>query len=116
MRETVARPLPTGPFRTAKVKRLRGESGLQKLNPAAGAVLDAARSAARLEPKQMAADMAISHSLVLRGLKSADHLSFHRLWELPDAFWRELLVAIADTRGIGFVRRSIALSDERRPR
>lgn len=64
----------------------------------AGDVLEQARGVARIEPKQMADAMGISHSLVLRGLKSADHLSFHRLWELSDEFWLELILAIAKAR------------------
>lgn len=89
------------PLRNAKATRLRGEGPVQKLNPAAGEVLDLARGNARLEPKQMAADMGISHSLVLRGLKGVDHLSFHRLWLLSDDFWTELIVALAKKRLTG---------------
>jgi AraC-like DNA-binding protein len=95
------------PLRNAKADTLRGEGPLHKLNPDAGEVLDMARGNARLAPKQMADVMGISHSLVLRGFKSVDHLSFHRLWELPDVYWAELLVAIARKRGVAHVRTTI---------
>lgn len=93
------------PVRTSK----GGAGSVQKLNPEAGEVLDTARANAQLEPKQMAGHMGISHSLVLRGLKGVDHLSFHRLWALSDDFWAELLIAIAKKRGVALVRVSIDL-------
>jgi hypothetical protein len=86
------------PLRNAKAELRRGETPVRKLNPTAGEVLDMARGIVRLEAKAMAADMGISHSLVLRGLKSVDHLSFHRLWDLSDEFWIELILAIAKQR------------------
>lgn len=98
MADSLRDRLPDPPLRTAKAKLRRGEGPVRKLNPTAGTVLDRARGTIRLEPKQMADAMGISHSLVLRGLKSVDHLSFHRLWELPDAFWIELIIAIAKER------------------
>lgn len=100
------------PLRNAKAELRRGEGPLQKLKADAGDVLDIARSNARIEPKQMADAMGISHSLVLRGLKSGDHLSFHRLWELPDAFWAELLIAIAKRRRVATVRTLIEFDHE----
>lgn len=106
--------LVSAPLRKAKVEQLRGEGPVQKLKGDAGDVLELARANARIEPKQMAVDMGISHSLVLRGLKSADHLSFHRLWELNDDFWAELLIAIAKKRGVALVRVSIDLLDRKR--
>jgi hypothetical protein len=116
---SVAAPVVELPVRTTKPvtatvrklnrARLRGEGPVQKLKAEAGDVLEAARANARIEPKQMADTMGISHSLVLRGLKSVDHLSFHRLWELSDDFWAELLIAIAKKRGVALVRVSIDL-------
>ena len=60
------------PLRKANAALKRGEGPVQKLNPCAGEVLDFARGNARIEPKQMAGTMGLSHSLVLRGLKSAE--------------------------------------------
>lgn len=114
MAPSVAERLNNLPLRNAKAGLVRGEGPIQKLNPLAGEVLDIARGLARLEPKQMADDMGISHSLVLRGLRSVDHLSFHRLWELPDEFWAELLVAIAKARSVATVRTLIEMPQGRR--
>lgn len=105
----VTQRLADVPLRNVKAELLRGETPLQKLNPDAGAVLEQARGLVSLEPKAMADVMGISHSLVLRGLKSADHLSFHRLWELPDAFWAELLIAIAKKRHVADVDTTITI-------
>jgi ribosome-binding protein aMBF1 (putative translation factor) len=112
------------PLRSLKASLRQGESdsrAVQKTNPEektlskdAGEVLDLARSNARLEAKQMADDMGISHSLVLRGLKSEDGLSFHKLWELDDAFWAELLIAIARKRNVAIVRTTIEVPAMRR--
>lgn len=97
------------PLRNVKASLRRGEGPVQKLNPDAGDVLEVARAIAQIEPKQMADVMGLSHSLVLRGLGSKDHLSFHRLWELPDAFWAELLIAIARKRKVADVTTTITV-------
>lgn len=78
---------------------------VQKLTNA-GAVLNRARAGADLEPKVMAGELGISHSLCLRALKSGE-VSWRRLWELPDAFWAELLIAVAQERSIGAVRTTL---------
>jgi transcriptional regulator with XRE-family HTH domain len=80
----------------------------------AGEVLDRARHAAGMEAKQIADDMDISQSLVLRGLKGVDHLSFHRLWMLSDAFWLELIVLAIERRGMAEVRRLITIDANRK--
>lgn len=79
----------------------------------AGKVLDLARKASSLEVKQMADTMRISGSLISRGLKDEDNLSFHRLWELDDSFWIELVILIAQARGIAAVKRQVILDMER---
>lgn len=107
---SIASKLLDVPMRQA---RARLPEDARRLNPEAGEVLDLARGAVRLEPKQMADDMSISHSLVLRGLKSADHLSFHRLWELPDAFWVELILLVAQRKRLGQVQRRVIVDLDR---
>lgn len=86
------------PVRTVKAELKRGEGVFQKLNRDAGDVLEQARGTVQLQPKVMADTMGISHSLVCRGLKSEDDLGFHRLWQLSDAFWWELVLAIVAKR------------------
>lgn len=101
------------PVRTAKAQLFRGEGALHKLNKDAGDVLEIARSHARIEPKQMADTMGQSHSLILRGLKSEDALSFHRLWDLSDDFWAALIVAVAERRQLATVRTTLDMCDRR---
>jgi transcriptional regulator with XRE-family HTH domain len=95
------------PLRNAKADLPAGEGALRKLNPAAGDALDLARENARLEPKQMAEAMGLSHSLVLRALAGKGDVGFLRLWALSDTFWAELLVAIARKRRVATVRTTI---------
>lgn len=124
MSANVAERLASLPVRNAKAALDRGESDprtVQKMNPEdkplnkdAGEVLDIARAAVRMEPKAMAEDMGVSHSLVLRGLKSDDGLSFHKLWELSDEYWAELMMAVAQKRRIFIVRRTIEVPERRR--
>lgn len=113
MSSTVDPRLVGVPLRNAKATLRRGEAPVQKLKSGAGAVLEQARGIVGLEPKVMAGEMGISHSLVLRGLKSVDHLSFHRLWELSDEFWIELIFAIAKQRGMQHVAVKRSIEDRR---
>lgn len=108
-----ARSLNGIPLRTLKATLLRGESEVQKLNSDAGDVIDTARKGAHLEVKQMADALGCSESYVHRGLKSQDGLSFHKLWDLSDDFWAELLAAIARKRNIAHVRTLIEIPDRR---
>lgn len=62
---------------------------------------------AGIEPKQLAEAMQISVSLLQRGFKNTEHLSWHRLLMGPDAFLLELLMLLAEKRGIATVRRQI---------
>lgn len=110
MSDSVGAKLSGIPLRNLKAGVPDSEGPVQKLNLDAGEVLDMARVGARIEAKQMAGVMVISHSLVLRGLKTGD-LSFRRLWALDDAFWTELLIAIAKKRRVAKVR--VALEIER---
>lgn len=106
MNPTVAKQLDSVPLRSLKANL----DSVQKLNP--GELLDIARSIVRIEPKQMADTMDVSHSLVLRGLKDGQ-LNFGRLWELSDAFWLELVLLIIEARKLARVRREIVVDAER---
>lgn len=99
------------PARTQGQAKAHMPSDDAELSPDAGKALEEAARAAGLEPKQIADDMAVSHSLVLRGFKSEKSLSFHKLWELPDRFWLELIFIVATKRGIARVRRQIEEKD-----
>jgi hypothetical protein len=97
-------------FQPVKAELRRGEVPVRHLNSAAGDVLEQARGNVQLEVKQMAGEMGISHSLVARGLHSADDLGFHRLWELSDAFWLQLVIAIVQKRKLMTVETTLRLT------
>lgn len=112
----MAEPLGNVPLRNAKAELKRGEAPVQKLNPDAGDALEQAKNGADIEAKQMADTCGVSHSLILRALKSADDIGFHRLWELSDDFWAELIVAIAKRRRLAVVRTTIEMAERKQRR
>lgn len=102
--------LPPMELRNAKADIKTGEGPVHKLNPDAGEALDSARKAAGIEAKQMADTCGLSHSLTLRALGSKDDIGFHRLWELSDDFWSELLIAVAKRRRVAVVKTTIEVN------
>lgn len=97
------------PLVNRKAELPAGEGRLPKRNRDAGNALDQARKAAGLEPKEMADTLGVSESLCRRSLNSVDDIGFHRLWELSDEFWAELIVAIAKRRRVAVVKTTIEL-------
>lgn len=109
MNVKVSPRLDAVPLRNLKADLKRGETSLHKVNLAGGKVLDQARFLAGIEPKTVADDTGLSHSLVHRALKSdspeTGDIGFVRLWNaMPDAFWLELGMLILKTRGAKRVR------------
>lgn len=119
MNAKVSPQLDAVPLRNLKVDLERGEPSLHKVNLAGGKVLDQARFLAGIEPKTVANDTGLSHSLVYRALKSdnpeAGDIGFVRLWNaMPDKFWLELGMLILKTRGSRRVRHLFEVEDERK--
>lgn len=85
------------------------EAALEALSRDVGELVTLALDAAHIAPAQAARCMGISLSLFLRQLQNADnaHLSMQRLYRLPDSFWRELWVLIAERRRLARVRRRV---------
>lgn len=107
------------PLRNAKAGLGRSESVVRKLNLTGGEALNQARFLSGLEPKTIADDTGMSHSLVLRALKAREasdgDIGFVRLWNaLPDAFWLELGLVILKTRGTTRVRHLFEVEDDRK--
>jgi len=112
----IAPQLESVPLRNLKAGLRRGEGGLQKQNLTGGEALNHARFLAGIEPKAIADDTGVSHSLVLRALKARDaadgDLGFVRLWNaMPDLFWTELAMLILKARGSGRVRRCFEVDE-----
>jgi hypothetical protein len=95
------------------VKRnpIEAEAARQLLSSEVAELVTRALAAAAITPTQAALHMGISLSLFLRQLQNQDnqHVSLQRLFRLPDAFWRELLVLLAERRKLAQVQRRIVL-------
>lgn len=88
----------------ARQKLTAEEQALQKVTPPDGALVELAMRSAGVEAKQLADAMGISTSLLLRGFKDTEHLSWQRLRRAGLAYPRfrqALLEAQAhDTEGV----------------
>lgn len=113
MPASVSDRLGSVPLRSVKAELRTSEGDVQKLKRDAAEALDIARSNARLELKEIAGVLRLSHSLIARGFNGAGELSFHRLWELSDEFWAELLIAIAKKRAVATVKTSLDIHDRK---
>lgn len=94
-----------GPMEVQDLKRdvRQPRVALQKVSSDGGKVVDRAISAAGLSRDTAAKEMGISPSLLTRQIQNTDnqHISFQRLWSMPDRFKVELIVAMAaDVEGV----------------
>lgn len=100
----VAATFDDAPRRNQTATLLRGEPARQKTTKPAGAVVEHAMKCARLEVKQLAGAMGITESILLRGFKDIESISWQRLQRAGDiypSFKRWLLrVQAADTEGV----------------
>lgn len=95
---------------TAELQSVSGrthtaKASLQKVSSSSLIGLALSRSA--LSQKEAALTMGISESLLARQLRGDEHLSWQRLFLLPDKFFLELLIVLAEHRGIASVRTQI---------
>jgi hypothetical protein len=81
----------------------------------AGRLVEKAIQRAYDTRESAAGDYGVTQSLMSRQITNQDnqHLSFQRMWSLSDEFWLELIVIIAEVRGIAAVRRQIVMEMER---
>lgn len=115
MNKSVSERIADVPLRSLKADLRESETDsaeVQKAKFDAGHVLDTAKNDADLEVKEIFDVLGISESLTHRAFKSGE-IAFWRLWLLDDAFWAELLVAVAKKRRVARVRVSIDLPDRR---
>lgn len=108
MSSTVSSRLNGVNCRSLKCGLPTGETLLQLTEPHAR-VIAKALDRSDLTVKAAASEMGISESLLARQLKGLEHLSWQRLNLLPDRFFCELLILLAETRGIATVRTQIQL-------
>ena len=83
-----------------------GETVLQLTEPQARLIAKAL-DRADLTVKAAAVEMGISESLLARQLRGLEHLSWQRLNLLPDRFFLELLILLAEARGIATVETTL---------
>lgn len=93
---------------------VREDVALQKPPCDARDVIEAALDRARLTKDEAARQMGITGTQLNRQLQNLDnqHVSFQRLWKLPNAFWRELLILAAQRRKLARARRRVVLDFE----
>ena len=71
-----------------------GETSRQKTSSPSGAMVEAAMRRARLEVKQLAAEMGVSESFLLRGFKDQETISWQRVHRVEDRRFRQALLAV----------------------
>jgi hypothetical protein len=76
--------------------------------PAAAAIVTALERAG-LSQKAAAIEMGISEAQFTRQLRGQEHVSWQRLFKLPVAFWRELIVVMAEVKQLARVSRRVVL-------
>ena len=106
MTPTVSKRLADVPLKTLKARLPADEADLKPLEDPGGAI-QKALARAGISQKEAALTMAINEGQLTRQLKGQEHLSWQRLFKLPDAFWCELLVVLAEMRGLATVRTQI---------
>lgn len=82
------------PLRNVKATLDAGESPRQKTTPPSGSMVEAAMKRARLEVKQLAGEMGVSESFLLRGFKDQEQISWQRLHRVTDRRFRRELLAV----------------------
>jgi len=95
------------PLKTLKVG-LRPQAGALNSVECAGQLIRTAFARAGISQKEAAITMALNEGQLTRQLQDIEHLSWQRLFRLPDSFFVELLIVIAESRGLAVVRTSIA--------
>lgn len=98
------------PLKNLKASVRTTEPDLKRVK-GAGALVKLALVRAGISQKQAALDMGLSDAQLSAQLadKEGEHLSWQRLQALPDAFFLELLILLAEHRGIARVRMTMDL-------
>lgn len=108
MPSTLPKPDLDVPLRNLKARLDAGEAARQKVTHApSGAMVEAAMNMARIEPKQLAAEMGVSHSFLLRGFKDQEHISWQRIHRVRDRKFRQALLAVQAEDITGVVVRTV---------
>ena len=105
MAENVAARADVSPRKTLDAARPRG--GALNSVEDVGAVVVAALDRSDISQKEAALTMGLADAQFTRQLQGKEHLSLRRLWLLPNRFWRELLMLVAERRQVARVSHRI---------
>jgi hypothetical protein len=106
MPSSLRRAVPDVPLKTLKVGLAKGETVLNSIE-SAGDTVQKALIRSGISQKEAALTMDINEGQLTRQLRGQEHLSWQRLFMLPDKFFLELLIILAEHRGIASVRTRI---------
>jgi len=108
-RRTVSQALGRSEVKDPKCDPIETEAALQSLSSEVRTLILDALDAAHMTEDQAAREMGVSASLFSRQLQNLDnqHLSLQRLYRLPNSFWRELWMLVAERRKLARVRRRV---------
>lgn len=112
-KSNLAQRLAAVKVQTLKARLPEDGPNLQKVKDA-GQFVSVALQLAWMSQKEAAFHMGLQETQLAAQIanKPGNHLSWHRLCLLPDAFFLELLIVIAEARGVARVR--LTLEAERR--
>ena len=94
------------PRKTLKSELQTGEAALNPIE-SPGMIVQKALFRAGISQKSAAITMELGEGQFTRQLQGLEHLSWQRLYRLSDGFWLELLILVAETRGVARVRTQI---------
>lgn len=112
MKPSLAKQLGAVELRTLKCE-LASEDGVRnEVSYVPGHLVERALNRAGINRKQAAGHMGISESLLTRQMQNIDHqhLSWQRLFSLPDEFWTEMLLLIAEAKRIAAVEQTLTIT------
>lgn len=107
MRDKATAALADLPLRNLKAPLDAGETRRQKVTRPTGSMVEAAMNRAGLEPKQLADEMGVSPSFLLRGFKDQEHISWQRIHRVTDRRFRQALLAVQAEELTGVVVRTV---------
>lgn len=108
MSQSLPNRLADVPLKPAKAGLVNPDRSLNRLKDA-GALIQLALRKAGIQDKVAASVMGISGPQFSAQIAGREHLSWQRLCELPDSFFVELLILLAEKRGIARVRMQLEL-------
>lgn len=112
MDQSIRQRLDGVPLKPLKASVSSSPDALNLLESGAAAAILTALTRAGMSQKEAAITMEISEAQFTRQLRGQEHVSWQRLFTLPDGFWRELLIVLAEAKKLARVRRRVVFDME----